>query len=594
MNFGQWLEQEFHQNPWRFVFTFGPLVLLSAAFVKFLGAIGCRWSYPYYVDEAILSNWWQLHHVLAIVLGAAAVAVVLVIDGVLTLLRRRKTQVSRSMERMNKLSQAHNRLQAMLPDHTISTKFSRQLEEERAKMAAKLHAKPKKAPETPVEPTGPSYTPPSILPWQPLVTVRSCMDDVELGEYTDDGRPMKVNLTPAPGQQLNMLVAGMSGYGKTSALNLLIANYAWCSDAIMGGIDVMGGGFHRWRSLFREGWYADESDDVEKVLGRIEKEVDDRHHIIRVKDEPIWDPRTDGPDLFFFVDEGADLLDVPAAYDLLFKIARKGRKVGVHTIYATQRPSADVIPTTLRSQLQVRMSLRVMASTDAEVIFGPGSVSSGWRPHEIPRAGRGMAVLEVPTADVTTTPGLLQFMGPDSVKDVVKACAGGKTGTQKPDEEYAEWREVGEKPEPVAALPPRVLSEREQKAWCREESRRLLREGLSDHHRPSRCEGCNKPGRALTMHHFDYFKPELFEWYCDECHGKADRERRISEGTDWDDAKVMEAINLVYREKLTWAQAGDRYGMKGDTLNKLCRRRFSDHPVFKKRPKRASETADVS
>lgn len=566
MNFGQWLEQEFHQNPWRFVFTFGPLVLLSAAFVKFLGAIGCRWSYPYYVDEVILANWWTLHHVLAIVLMAAAVAVILAIDGVLTLLRRRKTQVSRSMERMNKLSQAHNRLQAMLPDHTISTKFSRQLEEERAKMAAKLHAKPKKSPETPVEPTGPSYTPPSILPWRPITAERSCVDPVDLGVYTDDGRPMTISLTPAPGQQLNMLVAGMSGYGKTSALNVLIANYAWCSDAIMGGIDVGGGGFHRWRKLFREGWYADESDDVAKILGRIEKEADDRHHIIRQYDEPIWTPSPQTPDVFFFVDEGADLMGIDGAYDILFKIARKGRKVGVHVIYATQRPSADVITPTLRSQLQVRMSLRVMSADDSRVVFGPGAVAAGWSPHEISRSGRGIAVLEIPTADVTTTPGLVQFMGPDAVKEVVAARTGsGAPRRQDDDIVDAEWREV------LPELPGRTMTPKEQIAWCRDESYRMLKDGRSDHHKPARCEGCQKGHQFLTMHHYDYNDPSRWSWFCKPCHEAADREKEVAENALWSDEMILKAIEL-HQGGMTWPQVAELYGVNWKTLASRCDR----------------------
>ena len=379
--------------------------------------VGAEWHNRYRIDA------WYHAHQRPVIVAAVLVALVAAYPVVLLVRRHwRHQKVERHLDRIKQLQQSQARIDSGL-GFAGSTMTNRLLERERQKLAKRLNQTPPPKDEEPEEKLAQL---PDVIPWE-RPKVHSCMDPAVVGGYGRDV-PMRICLTPAPGQQLNMLVAGMSGYGKTTLINLLIANYAYCRDAVMAGIDVMGGGFHRWRRLFVDGWYADKDEDVKPVLDRINEEIERRARHLKAKqdrdEEPIWDPRVDGPDVFVFVDEGADLVGIPDAYDVLFQVARKGRKYGVHVIFATQRPSADVIPTTLRSQLQVRVSLRVMVSTDAEVIFGPGSVSAGWRPHEIPRDGRGIAVLEVPTSDVTQDPGRTIRMLSDQVRLVVEDRAG--------------------------------------------------------------------------------------------------------------------------------------------------------------------------
>jgi DNA segregation ATPase FtsK/SpoIIIE-like protein len=73
------------------------------------------------------------------------------------------------------------------------------------------------------------------------------------------------------------------------------------------------------------------------------------------------------------LDEYADLTsekDAKKAIEgLVQRIAQKARACGIHLIVATQKPSADVISTTTRSNLGAQLALRVKSSVDSRVIM---------------------------------------------------------------------------------------------------------------------------------------------------------------------------------------------------------------------------------
>ena len=51
------------------------------------------------------------------------------------------------------------------------------------------------------------------------------------------------------------------------------------------------------------------------------------------------------------------------------RIAQKGRSAGIHLIVATQKPSAEVISTVLRSNLPAQIALRVKTHNDSSIII---------------------------------------------------------------------------------------------------------------------------------------------------------------------------------------------------------------------------------
>jgi DNA segregation ATPase FtsK/SpoIIIE-like protein len=79
------------------------------------------------------------------------------------------------------------------------------------------------------------------------------------------------------------------------------------------------------------------------------------------------------PRVFIVIDELADVLsgkkDTQVAKSLI-KIGQIGRAAGIHLVCATQRPSASLIPTELRSQFVTRVSFRVLSATDSRMALG--------------------------------------------------------------------------------------------------------------------------------------------------------------------------------------------------------------------------------
>ncbi len=73
------------------------------------------------------------------------------------------------------------------------------------------------------------------------------------------------------------------------------------------------------------------------------------------------------------LDEYADLTSDPdekaSIEKQLKRLTQKARAAGIHVIVATQRPSADVVSTTIRSNFPAQLALRVKTSTDSRIIM---------------------------------------------------------------------------------------------------------------------------------------------------------------------------------------------------------------------------------
>ena len=79
------------------------------------------------------------------------------------------------------------------------------------------------------------------------------------------------------------------------------------------------------------------------------------------------------PYMIFVIDEYADLQSISPNTETLCKsLAQKGRASGIILLLATQRPSADVISTTLRSNFPSRICLKVDNSTSSQIVLGDG------------------------------------------------------------------------------------------------------------------------------------------------------------------------------------------------------------------------------
>ena len=195
------------------------------------------------------------------------------------------------------------------------------------------------------------------------------------------GEAVVADLRDAP----HMLVGGTTGSGKTVFLYSLLACILETQDldsVDIAIIDPKLTNFMFFGSL--PNLVTDEIiteapaayDLFERV---VDEEIPRRKRILEKSmsvDIADHNARTDDPlsPMIIIVDEYADLLDA-AAEDAeqmetnVRRIAQIARSVGIHLVIATQRPSANIIDTDLRSNLDMRAAFRVPNHTDSQIIL---------------------------------------------------------------------------------------------------------------------------------------------------------------------------------------------------------------------------------
>jgi S-DNA-T family DNA segregation ATPase FtsK/SpoIIIE len=104
----------------------------------------------------------------------------------------------------------------------------------------------------------------------------------------------------------------------------------------------------------------------------------------------VWEPAPDRPALVLVVDEYAELAEhAPEAVAAADSIARRGRTVAVTLLAATQRPTQDAMGKgAVRSQMDVRVCLRVRERRDVDLILGQGMLNAGWHAHALDAPGK--------------------------------------------------------------------------------------------------------------------------------------------------------------------------------------------------------------
>jgi DNA segregation ATPase FtsK/SpoIIIE, S-DNA-T family len=188
----------------------------------------------------------------------------------------------------------------------------------------------------------------------------------------------------------HLLIGGMTGGGKSVALESLLQGLVehYADDQLeLRIIDPKGNEFTLFEGLPHVPCAPGmDAEDAIEMLERTCEEMDERYRAMkdlsrnrkeRVKDIASYNALVDSSERFKWIvvvlDEFADLTadkdDKKAIEGLLQRIAQKARACGIHAIVATQKPSAQVISTTTRSNLGAQLALRVKSGTDSRVIM---------------------------------------------------------------------------------------------------------------------------------------------------------------------------------------------------------------------------------
>ncbi|MEU9363521.1 FtsK/SpoIIIE domain-containing protein [Streptomyces avermitilis] len=196
-----------------------------------------------------------------------------------------------------------------------------------------------------------------------------------------EGNPVTIDLSSADSPHL--LVAGTTGSGKSVAL-----------DTILKGLVRYDKNTLRLRLVDPKGTeLVDFEDDphLDGVIGMdaadaieiLEKTVEEMAvryadmKEIRTRKLVEYNAKVEKavrkPWIVIVLDEYADLTSDPEEKKqieaLLKRLTQKARAAGIHVIAATQRPSADVISTTIRSNFPAQLALRVKTATDSRIIL---------------------------------------------------------------------------------------------------------------------------------------------------------------------------------------------------------------------------------
>jgi hypothetical protein len=218
------------------------------------------------------------------------------------------------------------------------------------------------------------------VPWQgPSIT--SVTQPVDIG-ISESGRPVHVLLL-----RRKVLVGGIMGSGKSGALNVIIAALAACNDVVLWGVDMKGGmELQPWASCF--GRLAFTPEQANQPFRDAVATLNERAARMAAEGKRVWEPTPHDPALIIITDEYAELPG--ESHDCADSIARRGRAVAVNLIAATQRPTQAAMGknTAVRSQMDVRICLRVRERRDVDLILSQGAFNSGWHAHQLSKPGQ--------------------------------------------------------------------------------------------------------------------------------------------------------------------------------------------------------------
>lgn len=203
----------------------------------------------------------------------------------------------------------------------------------------------------------------------------------------------------------SVLVGGEPGAGKSVSAMSFLAAVALDPNVQLWLGDGKGVDSKIWEPLaYRVAASADPMALV-KLLEELYAEVDRRYGLLRRLDKKKIERSMKLPLIVLWVDE---LMRYTTAkekledgktkagdriVELLRQIVSLGRAAGVITICATQKPSADVVPTILRDLLSMRLALRCTTPQASDTILGQGWASAGYNAATIDSAQRGAGYL---------------------------------------------------------------------------------------------------------------------------------------------------------------------------------------------------------
>ncbi|MDO4558481.1 MAG: FtsK/SpoIIIE domain-containing protein, partial [Planctomycetia bacterium] len=191
-----------------------------------------------------------------------------------------------------------------------------------------------------------------------------------------------IDLTDA--NMTNILIGGTAGSGKSVLLQSVVLGIGRASpqgECLFTLIDPKQVTFQKFRDLpmINEGRIITEMSDAIDALKLIVEEMEIRYDMLTEAGvENIREYQEKCPEFPLFhhvivIDEYADLLSDTSLKktfsEVVQRLCQKGRAAGIHLILATQRPDAHVVTPLIRTNLQLKIAMKVTTERNSKIIL---------------------------------------------------------------------------------------------------------------------------------------------------------------------------------------------------------------------------------
>jgi DNA segregation ATPase FtsK/SpoIIIE, S-DNA-T family len=224
----------------------------------------------------------------------------------------------------------------------------------------------------------------------------SIFDPVHIG-IDEFGQPKRVPLI-----ERNVLIGGDPGSGKSGLLNAIVAHAALsldCKLVLLDGKRVELGQWKKCAELF----VGPDITAALSLLKRLQKMMDNRYDYLEECERRKIIPGDVFLAYLVAIDEiayfSATIGSKPQREEfsmLLRDLIARGRAVGLIVVAATQRPSSDIIPTSLRDLFAWRFAGRCTTNSSSDIVLGQGWAQQGWSANTISpnNPGAGLLIAE--------------------------------------------------------------------------------------------------------------------------------------------------------------------------------------------------------
>ena len=221
----------------------------------------------------------------------------------------------------------------------------------------------------------------------------SMFDPIHVG-IDEFGQPVYIRLI-----YKNLLAAGEPGGGKSGLLNTLAAHAALSADSRLVLFDAKQVELGMWDDIADE-FVGPDIDRAIITLLRLQKVMDNRYAWLRAHRRRKIEPGDGLSVITSIFDEIAVFATVLGTeqeqrqfVSLLRDLVARGRAAAMPVLAATQRPSVDIIPKSLRDLFGYRAACRCTSTGSSDIILGDGWSAAGFSATDISPVNPGEALL---------------------------------------------------------------------------------------------------------------------------------------------------------------------------------------------------------